>query len=137
MADFTKTITVAVRVFADEPPTRFGQTNGFPYTMVWGTAKWGSEGNSIILDFQKLVTNSTGLAPDTVIIAGYQKIISDNVVVSMLGNPTDEKLSQGSWQYIFVDGVANAQSRSFVTWTQASAQTTSFTCGAAATTNWS
>lgn len=134
MADFIKTITNSIDVFCMEPTTKWGDTFGAPYTMVWGVAQWGSEGNTIIFDFQKLISESVTPSWDKSQNL-IQKLISESVSPIMESNL--ESLRSGIWDVVFPSNTINAEDRDVASYTSGSASTLSFTCQAAASTVWS
>lgn len=131
MADFIKTISNSINLFGNGPSTKWGESFGFPDTMVWGTSTWG-EGYSLVIDIEKFISNS--ITPDSAIYLESQKLISENISLSF--ETTSEKISQGEWNYVFVSDVTNAEDRDFTTWSQGSGVNTSFTCGTAGSTTW-
>ena len=133
MADFTKTISVSINLFGGGPSTKWGDANGYGYTMVWGASKWGEGSFSLVFNVEKLITNS--ISQDTIIINQAEKLISNDLTLSE--DLSSEKLSQGVWDYVFPPNVTNNEDRIFTSFTCGSAQTTSYTCQAAGSTTWS
>lgn len=123
---------MTIGVFGSEVSTKWGSSYGYPYTMVWGTSKWGYGTNTIIFDFQKLLSNN--LLSDSTISKQPQKLISNSMVVS--GDMNSEKLSQGGWDYVFPPNTIEAENRVNPTWSSSSAQSQTYTCQAAGSTTW-
>lgn len=133
MADFTKTISVSINLFGGGPSTKWGNGNGYGYTMVWGTTKWGEGSFSLVFNVEKLIEDS--VSPDTIIINEAQKLLQNDLSIS--DDLTCETLSQGDWNYVFPPNVTNNENRVFTSFTCSSAQTTSYTCLSAGNTSWS
>ena len=132
MADFTKTITNSVNLFGGSRTSKWGQAN-LPYTMTWGTTKWGEGTFSLVFDVQKIITNS--ISPTTEIIKGVQKVISESL--SLVQTMSSETLTNGSWRVVFISDTTNVQERDTATWSSQSASSVSYTCGTAGSTTWS
>ena len=137
MANFTQNITNAVRCFGNGPPTKWGQSNGITYTMVWGVANWG-EGFAVITrsDWRANISNSVG--SDFNYYRSDVRHRFDNQI-DVTSEPGRENLMDGSgrWSYVFVSDTKNGEDRDFATWTENSSAQASFTCQAAASTSWS
>lgn len=131
MADYTKTITNRINIFGNEVSTKWGDNNGTPYTMVWGTAKWG-EGFSLIIDVEKLLTNS--ITFDSTVYKENEKVISNSIIISE--DMYSEKLSQGDWNYIFPPNTTEGENRITTSWSSSSQSTTSYVCATAGATVW-
>ena len=131
MADFIKTISNSLNLFGNGPSTKWGQSFGYPYTMVWGTSTWG-EGYSLVIDIEKIITNS--ITPDSAFYLETNKLISNDLSLSF--ETSDERLYQGDWSYVFSFYTSDAEDRDFPTWTEGSASSVSFTCGSAGSTTW-
>lgn len=131
MADFTKTITNSVNLFGGSPSSKWGQSV-LPYTMTWGSTKWGEGTFSLVFDFRKVVENS--LNPTTDIIKNVQKIITENLNLSQ--DVSNEILNNGSWRVVFVSDTINVSERDTTTWSSQSVSNQSFTCGSAGSTTW-
>lgn len=136
MADFSKNITNTVNVFGDGPSTKWGQANGYPYTMTWGTSKWG-EGESLPIAFVKVISNSqdltfdyTGSSLRKVVDIGSAPVLSD-MGSEVLRDGT------GTWLYVFTSDTTQGEDRDSATWTETTASDATFTCQAAAGTTWS
>lgn len=131
MAAFTKTLTNSIRAFGGSPSTKWGQVA--PYTMIWGSSKWGEGTFTVIFEYGKTVLNS--LAPDTAVIKEVQKLINDDLNCSE--DMASEILTNGIWRVVFVSDTVNVEERDTADWTSLSANTTSFTCLPAGSTSWS
>ena len=133
MANFTKTITNSIRAFGLEKATTWGQASGTPYTMVWGTTKWGEGSYSVICYSIKVITNS--VAPSFDYYASrVSKVVTNSV--SPAFEMSSEQLSQGVWEYVFPSNTNELESRVSTNWSDGSSSQTSFTCQAAGTTTW-
>lgn len=142
MANFTKTVSNSVNVFGDGPSTKWGSAN-FPYTMTWGTAKWG-EGlttsdsiNSIPFEFVKNRGDSLGTT-STIGLAFFANVfISD--ALSPASDMSMESVTDGTglWDYVFTGGSTNAEDTNISTWTAAGDDTTVYTSGTSSVVSWS
>ena len=152
MADWTQNISNSVGVFGFATTSKWGDANGPGYTMVWGTTLWGEGSYDVVVDIQKLIANS--ILPDTIIIndvlhavdLGSTLLTSDiskesfHLIgndLSVTGDLSSEKLSQGSWNYVFPSNTDELETRTFVTFTCGSVSGFSYTCQAAGSTTWS
>lgn len=133
MADFTKTITNGLRVFGAEFSTKWGQSVGTPYTMVWGTTNWGEGSYTLVINVQKLIENSVAPTFD------YARSESTKLINNTMSVDADmgtETLSQGDWNYVFPSDITDIEDRSRATWTEGSGSTTSYTTATAGSTTW-
>lgn len=150
MADYTKTITNAIGLFGVEVSTKWGDLTS-PYTMVWGTSKWGYGSNTIIFDIIKGVSNAQvmtstvskeavhyyGVDPlylESAIIKEKEKFVSNDLGLSE--DMYSEKLSREGWDYVFPPGTNEGENRISTSWSQASTSTVSYTCQPAGSTVW-
>lgn len=133
MADHSITISNSVNIFGLNPSSKWGDANGFAYTFVWGTTKWGEGSFSLVFNVEKLVENS--ITPDTIIINESIKLISNDLTLSE--DLSSEKLSQGDWNYVFPPNTTEGESRVFTTFTCGTVSSNSYTCQAAGSTTWS
>ena len=134
MANFTQNISNSVRVFGEGPSTKWGQANGYPYTMTWGTAKWG-EGESLPIAFKKVISNSQSLTWDysraqVRMLLGIGTLVASHDMYS-------QALRQGDWNYVFVSDTLAGESRDFADWSVVTNGDATFTCAAANGTSWS
>lgn len=131
MANFTKTITNSVNLFGGSRTSKWGSAV-LPYTMTWGTTKWGEGTFSLVFSVQKVITNS--LSPTTDLSKGVRKIITNTF--SAAGAMTSEILTNGTWRVVFVSDTVNVQDRDSATWASGAANSASYTCAAAGSTTW-
>lgn len=134
MADFIKTINNSVNLFGEGPCTKWGQANGFAYTMVWGTTRWGEGSFSLVFSVEKLIENSQAVT------GVYQRHEFDKVLANTLVTDfeTDlESLRSGIWDIVFPSDTINAEDRDFASYTTQGASANSWTCLAAGSSNWS
>lgn len=132
MASFTKTITNSVRVFGLNPSSKWGQANA-PYTMTWGTTKWGEGTFPQVFKAGKVITDS--VVTDTSIAKASSKLIENSMVISI--DPVSEKLAAGIWDVVFISNTTEAEDRDTTSWSAPNSSATSFTCMTAGTTTWS
>lgn len=132
MADFLITVTNSVRSFGPAPSTKWGA--GSPYTMTWGTSKWGEGTQDLIVSVTKYLSNSQG--SDTTLYKSNSKFYSSSV--SPTGEMSREVLSDGSgYSYLYPDNTTDLEGRDFTTFTSGTAQTTSYSSATAQSTTWS
>jgi hypothetical protein len=151
MADWSKNITFSVGLFGLGVSTKWGDINGTPYTMVWGTSKWGFGTNTIVFDMEKVVSNNlssdvsrifdvthyyeTSFSIESTIVKEPTKFITNSMIIS--GDMSSEKLSQGGWDYVYPPSTSEIENRSIASWSSGSASTSSYTCQTAGLTTWS
>lgn len=133
MADYVKTITNSVNLFALAPSTKWGQSFGAPYTMTWGTTKWGYGSFNQIFSIGKNISNS--LSMDSSLQLNTSKVLSSTIAVT--SDLSSEQLKNGSWNYVFPSNASDGENRDFTSWADGSDASTSFTCLAASTSTWS
>lgn len=131
MADFIKTITNSVNLFGNNPSSKWGNSIS-PYTFTWGVTKWGEGTFSIVFSIEKLISNA--LVPDTIIIKSSEKFITNGLTIAE--DLYSEKLSDGTWDYVFVSDTSEAENRSTSTWSDVAQTTASYTCSTAGSTTW-
>lgn len=148
MADFTQTITNAVRCFGLGPSSKWN-------SYAWNAFKWGDGTADIKTDVRHLLTAQTitpsdGFAQKKIyhlldgeilgvtdaLYRSYNYVISE--ALSVVGDMESEGLTDGSgYRYVFADRTTEAESRSFASWTEASQSSTTWTTAGAASTTWS
>lgn len=142
MADHSKNISNSVSVFGLGPTTKWGQANA-PYTMTWGTSKWGSDESSAPIDqnsipvvFEKVIQNSQAITNAVSTQADFQVAITSTATPSF--EATIETLTDGSgaWRYVYVSDTINADERDFATWTSGTDGAVSFTTVSTPSTVW-
>lgn len=131
MADYTKTITNSLNLFGNNPSSKWGQAN-FPYTMTWGTTKWGEGTATIIFSVEKLIENS--LVPSNSVSNDFIKVISDSITPAF--ETSSEYLENGVWRIVFISDTTEAENRDFATWVSGTTQAATYTSIAAASTTW-
>lgn len=147
------TFTNSIRAFSEGPSTKWGQSNGYPYTMTWGTSTWG-EGESIPLSVMKVISNSqpfSGVYQGSRVVhllgIGSASVDSDLYryynktwtagSVSPTFEMSSEVLKNGGWTYVFPSLATDGESRDFASWTAGSSPDVTFSCQAAGSTSWS
>ena len=133
MADFTKTITNGISLFGMGPSTKWGENNGYAYTMVWGTTKWGESSFTLVFNVEKLIENS--FTASNIVFNDYIKLMSNDLTIAE--DLSSEKVSQGDWTYVVPPGVTEFEDRISTSFTCGSAQSSSYTCQVAGSTTWS
>ncbi len=133
MANYVKTITNSVNLFGLAPSTKWGQSFGYPYTMVWGTTKWGEGSFNQIFSITKLISNS--ITPDTAIQLNTTKVLSNDLTIN--SDLSSEEILNGSWNYVFPSNTIDGENRDFTSWTEGADISSTFTCQAAGSTTWS
>jgi hypothetical protein len=118
-------------MFGGGPSTKWGQAI-FPYTMTWGTTKWGEDSFRVVFGAEILLSNS--LAPSATISNETQKIIQ--ATLTFAGAMNSEVLTNGDWRIVFVSDTTNVQDRDMATWTEVQESVTTFVCLAAGSTTW-
>ncbi len=134
MADFIKTINNSVNLFGDGPCTKWGQNNGFAYTMVWGTQNWGEGSFSLVFSVEKLIENSQAVT------GGYSRFEYDKILPNpfLMDFETDlESLKSGIWDVVFPSDTINAEDRDVASYTTQGVSANSWTCLAAGSSSWS
>jgi len=96
VADYTKTISNSLNLFGLNPSSKWGEAN-YPYTMVWGTTKWGEGSFAQVFSIEKFIDDSVTV--DTTLIKEAQKLIENSI------SPTEdmysEVLTDGDWSVVF------------------------------------
>ena len=133
MADWTKNVSNTVDVFGGGPSTKWGQGT-LPYTMVWGTAKWGEGGSTNLIVFEptKLIENSQAVTASTFSFQVDKLIENSQAVICDMYS--EEKLL-GIWNYVFSSDTTNAENADYPTWTSITTSP-SFTCLSVGATTW-
>lgn len=121
-ANFTTTITNAVRCFGCSPSSKWGV--GFNYTFTWGTSKWGEGTEDLIIAFTKVIQNS--VTPDQAIGLVFTKGVSNSITPST-DITTMNLLDSAGYYYVFPRPTLNADIQSLPS---------SFTCGVVGAQAW-
>lgn len=132
MADFIKTITNSLNMFGGSPSSKWGSSN-YPYTMTWGSTKWGEGTFTTVFSIEKLISNS--ILPNTLLSFQSEKLITNAITVS--GDMYSEELSDGLWKYIFNSDTTDGERRSQTNWSDNASNSTIYTTATAASTIWS
>jgi len=132
LADYVQTITNGLRLFGGEYSTKWGQSFGSPYTMVWGTTKWGEGSYTVVLDVRKLISNAITPSLDPYYLTS--KLISN--LLTPTSDMSRETLSQGDWNYVFPSDTTNIEGLDTPTWAAGSSSSPTWTTGTAGSTTW-
>jgi hypothetical protein len=135
VADFTKNITNAVNVFGLNPSSKWGQAN-FPYTMTWGTDKWGEGSDAQTIRFTKVYNNDQPATSAVTPAAQFIRTIDVGSCAGTFG-VSSENLNQGDWRVVFTSDTTDLKARDFATWTSHTVTDATFTCAAGNSTSWS
>ena len=134
MANWIKTCTNQVNVFAVGPSTKWGSAV-VAQTMVWGTAKWGEGTNPQAFIVSKLIANSLAPTWDKYSVR-FSKVFEIGSA-AMSWDMSLETLMSGQWHIVFTSDTINTADRDFASWTSATLPDATFTCHAANGTTWS
>jgi hypothetical protein len=132
LANHSITISNSIRAFGPAPTTKWG--SGTPYTMTWGTSKWGEGTQDLIVACIKVISND--IASDTALINSVRKVIQTTILLTE--ELSIERLTDGNgYSYIFPGNTTNAESRVESTYSTATAGSLTYSSQAAGTTTWS
>ena len=132
MADFSVSISNSLNSFGPAPATRWG--TGSPYTMTWGTSKWGEGTEDLIASIEKLISNS--ILSDSELFKAASKFIENSIIPT--SETTNEGLQDGSgYSYVFTAPTLDGESRNLTTYASGTAQGTAYSSASVAVTNWS
>lgn len=132
MADFSKTISNSINCLGPAPSTKWG--TGTPYTMTWGTSKWGEGTEDLQIAFIKVISES--VIPSDSVAKSASKQLSDSLTLS--GDMGSESLQDGSgYYYVFSTPTTDGESRLIPTYAEGSVSSQSYTCLSVASINWS
>lgn len=134
-------MAIAVNAFGAGPSTKWGQAN-YPYSMTWGTAKWGAGllssdvTNIPPVDVVNMITDS--VAPTDVVTTVFSIFTTVSVSVSPHSTESNEALQDGSlhWNYVF-NGSTNFTSSTGQTWATNTGNSVVYTSGSTAVITWS
>jgi hypothetical protein len=133
MADHTIAVTNAVNCFGPAPSTKWGTNT--PYTMTWGSSKWGEGTEDLIVSIEKILTAETLTLTDA-FYKNPNKLIENSVTWS--SETTLEALQSGNgYYYVFVGPTTDAESRTLSTYSSQAAGSTTYTSASVASTTWS
>lgn len=133
MADYTVSITNAVNCFGPAPSTKWGTHD--PYTMVWGSFKWGEGTEDLVTHYEKRLTSETLTLSDA-IYKNANKLLDNSIAAT--SETTMESLQTGNgYYYVFTGPVTDAENRNLSTYTSQTAQSTTYTSASVASTTWS
>lgn len=134
MADHSITITNAIVTFGPAPSTKWGV--GTPYTMTWGTSKWGEGTEDLMCAFEKVLSNSITPSDDNYYF-NIEHLISLGSI-SPTFEMSSETLTDGSgYYYNFISNTSEAEDRDATTYTQVSNSSSSWTEDSDENTSWS
>lgn len=134
MADHTITITNAVQAFGPAPASKWGTNT--PYTMTWGTTKWGEGTEDLQVAVEKSLSESVTPSDALDLSVGYNRTKENSLAFS--SEMTFESLTDGSgYLYVFVSNTTDAEGRDSNTWTAASRATTTYSTVTVTSTTWS
>jgi hypothetical protein len=146
MADFT--ITISNNLYA------FGPDKLTP--SLWGTFQWGGywayEAIDLICEVEKAISNAItpseavltfevdklfqeAITPSDEYIKDTERTIENTLSPSF--ETSDETLTNGTWDYVFIKPSANAENRNLATFTTQSNASTTWSSGTATSTSWS
>ncbi len=129
MAAFSITVTNRLNVFGAAPSDLWN-------SYAWNAFKWGDGTADLGTRVVKLVANNMAVSSDSALVLYFIKLISNALMVT--GDMGSEQLRDGEgYLYVFPDRTTEGESRATVTWTQGSAQTSSYSASAVVLTTWS
>lgn len=134
MADYTKNISNTVNVFGLNPSTKWGEAV-LPYTMTWGTSKWGEGTSPQVFQFTKVYNNDQASTFDYA-YSGSQKVLDIGSAPAAF-ELSDESLVDGIWEIVFVSDTTNLSERDDATWTVGTVTDATFVCGSTHGATWS
>ena len=133
MADYSQTITNTLTLFGDSPSTKWGA--GSPYTMTWGTSKWG-EGTedlpvAVVKGFPETITVTDSLSKATIHVVDVGSLAPTYEGV-------EETLQDGSgYYYVFPKPTTDSDERNNPSYTSSTAGSQSWTCASVSVLSWS
>ncbi len=129
MAAYSITVANRLSVFGAAPSDKWG-------SYAWNAFKWGDGTADLGTRVVKLVANAMAVSSDSAMAFRFVKRLLNDVV--MTGDMGSEQLRDGEgYLYVFPDRTTEGESRATVTWTQGSAQTSSYSASAVVLTTWS
>lgn len=114
MADYNQTISNAIYALGPAPSTKWGQT--FPFTNVYGTAKWGEGSNDLLVEVGKVISNS--LAPTDSVATLFEAVKTISISLSFTEDMASEQMTQGAWNHDFILPTIEAEDRLDEMWTE-------------------
>lgn len=127
MADFTITISNAVRTFGPAPSDKWAEYN-------WNAFLWGEGTNGLSTRTLKLISES--VTTDTTVSKSQQHVISNSI------SPTADMGSEtlydtNGYYHVYPNDTTELEDRDYPTWAQGSGGVTTWTRQAASSTTWS
>jgi hypothetical protein len=128
LADFSITITNAIRTWGPAPSMRWG-------TDSWG-AKWGSGTEDTTVKAQKLIGNSIGSDSSVQLVAGFNRTIANTL--DFVEDLSSETITvAGGYTLVYPGGSTNAEDRIISTYSAAQAASITYSSSSAGSTTWS
>lgn len=134
MADFSITISNAINAFGPAPATKWGVNT--PYTMTWGTSKWGEGTEDLITVMDKVISNAPTFTDALTLAVDFYIAITNSF--SGTFEAGDEGLSDGSgYSYVFTGGTTDLDTIVTTTYTEGAGNAPTYTSGTVTSTTWS
>jgi hypothetical protein len=132
MADHIITISNSINSLGPAPSTKWG--SGSPYTMTWGTSKWGEGTQDLIVEMIKLITNT--VTPSDALFNSIDKVVGNDLTVTS-ETTSEELLSGNGYFYLFPLPTTDAEDRNLSTYTSGTAAATTYIPASQPSTSWS
>jgi hypothetical protein len=133
VADFVISVSNSVNTFGPAPSTKWGTNT--PYTMTWGTSKWGEGTEDLIVQIVKNLTAETLTLTDA-LYKNPNKLLENSA--DFTSETTAEALLSGNgYYYVFVAPTTDGEDRNLSTYTSGSAGSVTYTSVSVASTTWS
>lgn len=135
MADFSQTITNRIDCFGPAPTTKWG--SGSPYSMTWGTSKWGEGTEDLVVSISKTLGETISLTDNFGTAAQFNRTATwGEISTSYEG--VEETLQDGSgYYYVFPKPTTDSDEQYIPSYASGSVSPASWTSGSTSVIIWS
>lgn len=134
MADHSISISNSIRCFGTSPSSKWG--SGSPYTMTWGTTKWGEGTEDEIVSVEKVLDNPVTIDSSLSLYADYYFSYSNSL--SCESETYSEYLqTSNGYFYYFVAPTLDAENRNPASFSAITGASTTYTSLSVSSGNWS
>jgi hypothetical protein len=133
VADHVISISNSLNLFGPAPSTKWGE--GSPYTMTWGTSKWGEGTEDLIVSVEKYLGNEITASDAYFKEAAHAVNFGE---ISSTFEMSSESLLDGSgYYYVFRKPSTDAENQVITTYASGSVASVTWTSGTVSATSWS
>lgn len=130
MTDYNVSINNSMNLFGPAPTDLWN-------AYAWNAFLWGEGTADLQVIVTKVIENSSGVSLDSSVSTSLSIYLTISNTLTPVADMHSESLYNGGWSYVFASNTTDGESRYFPSYTEASAQSTTWASAAVSATSWS